>query len=72
MDKILKILFAELLYKNREVSEIKSIGDLCKAAFGAEKIVKIFAAVIDGQNGISTEEILKIANEAYQEVCGNE
>lgn len=72
MEKILKMLFLGSLFKNREVSEIKSIGDLCKAAFGAEKVTEIFAAMNDDKNGLSTEEILKIANEAYQEVCGNE
>ncbi len=73
MEKILKMLFFELLYKDSEVSEIKSIDDLCKAVISTNKVVEIFAAMNDmNDEYYDTAKILKIADEAYQEVRGNE
>lgn len=56
--------------RSNELKEINTISDLCEAVWDKGKLVKIFAANNDDQDGFSTEEILKIANTAYQEVKG--
>ena len=70
MDEILKMLFEVILERSSELKEINTISDLCEAVWDKGKLVKIFAANNDDQDGFSTEEILKIANAAYQEVKG--
>lgn len=69
MEEILKMLFEAILNKNNKVENIATVQDLCDAAWDGNKVVRIFAANNDDQDGFSTEEILSIANKAYQEVC---
>ena len=69
MNEILKMLFVEVLSKDSNVEEIKTVRDLCDVAWSQKKIVRIFAAINDANTGFTTTQILNIANEAYQEVC---
>lgn len=69
MEEILKMLFEAILNKNNKVENITTVQDLCNVAWDGNKVVRIFAANNDDQDGFSTEEILSIANKAYQEVC---
>lgn len=69
MEEILKMLFEAILNKNNKVENIETVQDLCDAAWDGNKVVRIFAANNDDRDGFSTEEILSIANKAYQEVC---
>lgn len=71
MKEILKMLFELILFVDENVNEINDMDDLCDAALNPRKIIEIFAVMNDDQDGFSTEEILEIANEAYQEVCSN-
>lgn len=68
MSKILKMLFMRILYKNQEIQEIKTIKDLHSVCWDSALITEIFAAVIEEDVNFSTNDILEIANEAYQEV----
>ena len=69
MEEILEMLFEAILNKNNKVENIATVQDLCDVAWDSNKVVRIFAANNDDQDGFSTEEILSIANKAYQEVC---
>lgn len=72
MKKILKMLFKAIMRKYSDIKSIETLEDLCKAVWNASDIACIFAAMNDDQDGFSTEKILKIADEAYQEVLDNE
>ncbi len=69
MNEILKMLFKEILFKFDGIEKIETVKDLCTATLCSDKIAYIFAANNDDRDGFGTEEILSIANEAYQEVC---
>lgn len=69
MEKILKMLFKEILLQDKNIKKIETIEDLCNVAVQDKKIVYIFAANNDDIESLSTEDILIIANKAYQEVC---
>ena len=69
MEEILKMLFEAILNKNNKVENIATVQDLCDVAWDGNKVARLFAAMNDDQEGFGTEEILSIANEAYQEVC---
>ena len=69
MEEILKMLFEAILNKNNKVENIATLQDLCDVAWDGNKIARLFAAMNDDQEGFGTEEILSIANKAYQEVC---
>ena len=71
MEEILKMLLQEILSKDDRVEKIETVNELCDAAWDRERLIRIFAANNDDHDGFSTEEILEIANEAYQEVCAN-
>ena len=71
MEEILKLLLQEILSKDDRVEKIETVKELCDAAWDRERLIRIFAANNDDRDGFSTEEILEIANEAYQEVCAN-
>jgi len=72
MHETLKMLFELIFDKNSKVEKIETVTDLCNAAWDITKVARIFAAMNDSRGDFSTADILKIANEAYQEVCGNE
>ena len=63
------MLFKEILFKFDGIEKIETVKDLCTATLSSDKIAYIFAANNDDRDGFGTEEILSIANEAYQEVC---
>ena len=71
MDEILKMLFQSILFKREEIAEIKDTDNLYDTTTSPKQIIKIFAIMNDTQSNFSTEMLLKIANEAYQEVCAN-
>ena len=68
MEEVLKMLFEAILNKNNNVENIATVQDLCDVAWDGNKVVRIFAAMNDDRDGFGTEEILSIANKAYQEV----
>ncbi len=73
MEKILKMLFEPMFYENSSVEKIETVTDLCNAVWDSIKVARIFAAMNDmNDEYYDTAKILAIANEAYQEVCGNE
>lgn len=69
MEGILKMLFERLVMKMDSIQEVKTVEDLCRVSYSSNEIAKIFSFMNDDQDGFGTEEILEIANEAYQEVC---
>ena len=72
MSKILKMLFMRILHKSQEIQEIKTIKDLHFVCWDSALITEIFVAVIKEDANFSTDDILEIANEAYQEVQVND
>lgn len=69
MDKMLKILFKEIMHKEESIKAIKSMSELCTVVWSTEKLVEIFAAINDDENIVyHTADILAVADEAYQEV----
>ena len=68
MSKILKMLFMRILHKTQEIQEIKTIKDLHFVCWDSALITEIFVVVIKEDANFSIDDILKIANEAYQEV----
>lgn len=72
MEEILKMLFGEILIKREEIKKIGTVEDLCKVTWNKDKLVSIFAANNGDRGGFDTDEIIAIANKAYQEVCANE
>lgn len=72
MEEILKMLFGEILIKREEIKKIGTVEDLCKVIWNKDKLVSIFAAINGDRDGFDTDEIIDIANKAYQEVCANE
>ena len=68
MEEVLKMLF-EAILNNNKVETIATVQDLCDVAWDGNKVARLFAAMNDDREGFSTEEILSIANKAYQEVC---
>lgn len=68
MSRILKMLFMEIMHKNPEIQEVKTIKDLHSVCWESAKVTEIFAVVIKEDVNFSTDDILEIANEAYQEV----
>lgn len=69
METILKMYFKRILNKVEEVDSITTIEQLCKAAtFYLEDIVQIFAAMNDEEYGLSSRNIVDIANEVYEEL----
>lgn len=72
MDVILRMLLHEMFYSDSDVSEIRTVDDLCDAFVRERDVAKLFAAMNDDNDGYSTDEILKIANEVYQEEKNND
>mgnify|MGYP001096000797 CR=1 FL=1 len=72
MDAVLRMLLQKMFYTTANLKEIKTVDDLCAIAICMEDVVKIFAAMNDDNDGYSTAEILKIANEVYQEGKNND
>lgn len=73
MSEILKILFKEIMHKEESIEAIKSTSELCAVVWSEKKIVEIFSAINDDENIVYyTEDILTIANAAYQEVKAND
>lgn len=70
MYEILKILFREIVRRQEDVKEVKTVPDLCRVSWNPSKVAEVFAALNDGAE-MDTKEILAIANDAYQEVCAN-
>jgi len=67
MKTLLKMLFKEMMYKQSTVRRIDTVSDLCKAIIQQDKLIELFA-VLNDEADFGTEEILYIANMAYQEV----
>ena len=70
MKTLLKMLFKEMMYKQSGVKRIDTISDLCKTIVLQDKLIELFA-VLNDEADFGTEEILYIANLAYQEVREN-
>lgn len=71
MKTLLKMLFKEMMYKQSNVKRIDTIDDLCKVIIMQGKLVELFA-VLNDEADFGTEEVLFIANKAYQEVHEND
>ncbi len=71
MREILKMLFESIFNKGSNVEKIKTIEDLCNAVWDSSKVARVFAAMHDSGDDLGTVDILKIADEAYQEVRAN-
>lgn len=67
MKTLLKMLFKEMMFKQDAVRHINTIADLRRAVIAQEKLIELFAMLND-EADFSTEEILYIAELAYQEV----
>lgn len=74
MDEILKMLFESMFNQNSPVERIETVKDLCNAVWDSSKVACVFAAINGGgeyRDHYRTAMILKIADEAYQEVRTN-
>ena len=71
MEELMKILLKDIMLKGNEIEKIKTLEDLCKVTWNKDKLVMIFAANNGDRDGFDTDEIIAIANKAYQEVCAN-
>lgn len=71
MKTILKLLFKEMMYKDVNVKHIHTASDLSKVIWSQEKLIALLAFLND-ETDFCSEEILYIAEQAYQEVRDND
>lgn len=73
MNELLKLFLKQIMMAREGLTSIVTVQDLCNAVshVNMDDLVKMFAGINDDQDGFSTEEILLIADEAYQEVLAN-
>lgn len=71
MKTILKLLFKEMMRKSGDVKHIHTASDLSKVIWSQEKLIALLA-ILNDEADFCSEEILYIAEQAYQEVRDND
>lgn len=67
MKTLLKLYLERILIKTPTLQEIETIDDLYVASACYEReLIKLFAAMNDDDNGLTTGAIISIANDVYK------